>query len=154
MFIRSDAIRQWSPDHRLSMFFSYTPPTMSQVSLNSPVKTLSGKLNRQSDLVFVTRRQTERVSTRTLASSSSPDPSSSHPASSSPASCMDARSSSSPAQQRAQKDFVQLRRQAQYILATPSLRDRYLRQWTKQRKFHTLLGFIMHSLSASCIDAR
>ena len=154
MFIRSDAIRQWSPDHRLSMFFSYTPPTMSQVSLNSPLKTLSGKLNRQSDLVFVTRRQTERVSTRTLASSSSPDPSSSHPASSSPASCMDARSSSSPAQQRAQKDFVQLRRQAQYILATPSLRDRYLRQWTKQRKFHTLLGFIMHSLSASCIDAR
>ncbi len=118
---------------------------MSQVSLNSPLKTLSGKLNRQSDLVFVTRRQTERVSTRTLASSSS----------SSPASCMDARSSSpSPAQQRAQKNFVQLRRQAQYILATPSLRDRYLRQWTKQRKFHTLLGFIMHSLSASCIDAR
>lgn len=117
---------------------------MSQVSLNSPLKTLSGKLNRQSDLVFVTRRQTERVSTRTL-SSSSP---------SSPASCMDARSSSSPAQQRAQKDFVQLRRQAQYILATPSLRDRYLRQWTKQRKFHTLLGYIMHSLSASCIDAR
>ena len=117
---------------------------MSQVSLNSPLKTLSGKLKRHSDLVFVTRRQTERVSTRTLASSSS----------SSPASCMDARSSSSPAQQRAQKDFVQLRRQAQYILATPSLRDRYLRQWTKQRKFHTLLGFIMHSLSASCIDAR
>ena len=117
---------------------------MSQVSLNSPLKTLSGKLNRHSDLVFVTRRQTERVSTRTLASSSS----------SSPASCMDARSSSSPAQQRAQKDFAQLRRQAQYILATPSLRDRYLRQWTKQRKFHTLLGFIMHSLSASCIDAR
>ena len=117
---------------------------MSQVSLNSPLKTLSGKLNRHSDLVFVTRRQTERVSTRTLASSSS----------SSPASCMDARSSSSPAQQRAQKDFVQLRRQAQYILATPSLRDRYLRQWTKQRKFHTLLGFIMHSLSASCMDAR
>ena len=128
---------------------------MSQVSLNSPLKTLSGKLNRQSDLVFVTRRQTERVSTRTLASSSSPDPSSSHPASASPASCMDARSSSpSPAQQRAQKDFAQLRRQAQYILATPSLRDRYLRQWTKQRRFHTLLGFIMHSLSASCIDAR
>lgn len=129
---------------------------MSQVSLNSPLKTLSGKLNRHSDLVFVTRRQTERVSTRTLASSSSsPDPSSSHPASASSASCMDARSSSlSPAQQRAQKDFVQLRRQAQYILATPSLRDRYLRQWTKQRKFHTLLGFIMHSLSASCIDAR
>ncbi len=117
---------------------------MSQVSLNSPLKTLSGKLNRHSDLVFVTRRQTERVSTRTLASSSS----------SSPASCMDARSSSSPAQQRAQKDFIQLRRQAQYILATPSLRDRYLRQWTKQRKFHTLLGFIMHSLSASCMDAR
>ena len=129
---------------------------MSQVSLNSPVKTLSGKLNRQSDLVFVTRRQTERVSTRTLASSSSsPYPSSSHPASSSPASCMDARSSSlSPAQQQARENFVQLRRQAQYILATPSLRDRYLRQWTKQRKFHTLLGFIMHSLSASCIDAR
>ena len=128
---------------------------MSQVSLNSPLKTLSGKLNRHSDLAFVTRRQTERVSTRTLASSSSPDPSSSHPASASPASCMDARSSSpSPAQQRAQKDFAQLRRQAQYILATPSLRDRYLRQWTKQRKFHTLLGFIMHSLSASCIDAR
>lgn len=127
---------------------------MSQVSLNSPLKTLSGKLNRHSDLVFVTRRQTERVSTRTLASSS-PDPSSSHPASASPASCIDARSSSlSPAQQRAQKDFIQLRRQAQYILATPSLRDRYLRQWTKQRRFHTLLGFIMHSLSASCIDAR
>lgn len=127
---------------------------MSQVSLNSPLKTLSGKLNRHSDLVFVTHRQTERVSTRTLASSSSPDPSSSHPASASRASCMDARLSPSPAQQRAQKDFVQLRRQAQYILATPSLRDRYLRQWTKQRKFHTLLGFIMHSLSASCIDAR
>lgn len=129
---------------------------MSQVSLNSPLKTLSGKLNRHSDLVFVTRRQTERVSTRTLASSSSsPDPSSSHPASSSPASCMEARSSSlSPAQQQARENFVQLRRQAQYILATPSLRDRYLRQWTKQRKFHTLLGFIMHSLSASCIDAR
>ena len=128
---------------------------MSQVSLNSPLKTLSGKLNRQSDLVFVTRRQTERVSTRTLASSSSSSPASCMNArSSSPASCMDARSSSSPAQQRAQKDFVQLRRQAQYILATPSLRDRYLRQWTKQRKFHTLLGFIMHSLSASCIDAR
>lgn len=126
---------------------------MSQVSLNNPLKTLSGKLNRHSDLVFITRHRTERVSTRTLASSS-PDPSSSHPASASPASCMDARSSSSPAQQRAQKDFVQLRRQAQYILATPSLRDRYLRQWTKQRKFHTLLGFIMHSLSASCIDAR
>lgn len=127
---------------------------MSQVSLNSPLKTLSGKLNRHSDLVFVTRRQTERVSTRTLASSS-PDPSSSHPASSSRASCMDARSSSlSPAQQQARENFVQLRRQAQYILATPSLRDRYLRQWTKQRKFHTLLGFIMHSLSASCIDAR
>ncbi len=131
---------------------------MSQVSLNSPVKTLSGKLNRQSDLVFVTRHRTERVSTRTLASSSSSSsssPSSSHPASASPASCMDARSSApSPAQQRAQNDFAQLRRQAQYILATPSLRDRYLRQWTKQRKFHTLLGFIMHSLSASCIDAR
>lgn len=129
---------------------------MSQVSLNSPLKTLSGKLNRQSDLVFVTRRQTERVSTRTLASSSSsPDPSSSHPVSASPASCMDARSSSlSPAQQQARENFVQLRRQAQYILATPSLRDRYLRQWTKQRRFHTLLGFIMHSLSASCIDAR
>ncbi len=128
---------------------------MSQVSLNSPLKTLSGKLNRHSDLVFVTRRQTERVSTRTLSSSSSPDPSSSHPASASPASCMDARSSSlSPAQQQARENFVQLRRQAQYILATPSLRDRYLRQWTKQRKFHTLLGFIMHSLSASCIDAR
>lgn len=127
---------------------------MSQVSLNSPLKTLSGKLNRHSDLVFVTRRQTERVSTRTLASSS-PDPSSSHPASASPASCMDARSSSlSPAQQQARENFVQLRRQAQYILATPSLRDRYLRQWTKQRRFHTLLGFIMHSLSASCIDAR
>ena len=121
---------------------------MSQVSLNNPLKTLSGKLNRHSDLVFLTRHRTG-----TLASSS-PDPSSSHPASASPASCMDARSSSSPAQQRAQKDFVQLRRQAQYILATPSLRDRYLRQWTKQRKFHTLLGFIMHSLSASCIDAR
>ena len=117
---------------------------MSQVSLNSPLKTLSGKLNRQSDLVFVTRRQTERVSTRTLASSSS-----------FPASCMDARSSSlSPAQQQARENFVQLRRQAQYILATPSLRDRYLRQWTKQRRFHTLLGFIMHSLFASCIDAR
>ena len=129
---------------------------MSQVSLNSPLKTLSGKLNRHSDLVFVTRRQTERVSTRTLASSSSSSPASCMNArSSSHASCMDARSSSlSPAQQRAQKDFVQLRRQAQYILATPSLRDRYLRQWTKQRKFHTLLGFIMHSLSASCIDAR
>lgn len=129
---------------------------MSQVSLNSPLKTLSGKLNRHSDLVFVTRHRTERVSTRTLASSSSsPDPSSSHPASSSPASCMEARSSSlSPAQQQAQENFVQLRRQAQYILATPSLRDRYLRQWTKQRRFHTLLGFIMHSLSASCIDAR
>lgn len=129
---------------------------MSKVTLNSPLKTLSGKLNRHSDLVFVTRHRTESVSTRTLASSSSssPDPSSSHPASASPASCMDARSSSSPAQQRAQKDFVQLRRQAQYILATPSLRDRYLRQWTKQRRFHTLLGFIMHSLSASCIDAR
>ena len=129
---------------------------MSQVSLNSPLKTLSGKLNRQSDLVFVTRRQTERVSTRTLASSSSsPDPSSSHPASASPASCMDARSSSlSLAQQQARENFAKLRRQAQYILATPSLRDRYLRQWTKQRKFHTLLGFIMHSLSASCIDAR
>ena len=128
---------------------------MSQVSLNSPLKTLSGKLNRHSNLVFVTRHRTERVSTRTLASSSSsssssPDPSSSHPASVSPASCMDARSSSpSPAQQRAQNDFAQLRRQAQYILATPSLRDRYLRQWTKQRRFHTLLGFIMHSLSMS-----
>ena len=124
---------------------------MSQVSFNSPLKTLSGKLNRHSDLVFVTRHRTESVSTRTLASSSSsPDPSSSHPASASPTSCMDARSSSpSPAQQRAQKDFAQLRRQAQYILATPSLRDRYLRQWTKQRRFHTLLGFIMHSLSMS-----
>lgn len=128
---------------------------MSKVTLNSPLKTLSGKLNRHSDLVFVTRHRTESVSTRTLASSSSsssssPDPSSSHPASTSPASCMDARSSSpSPAQQRAQKDFAQLRRQAQYILATPSLRDRYLRQWTKQRRFHTLLGFIMHSLSMS-----
>ena len=65
---------------------------MSQVSLNSPLKTLSGKLNRHSDLVFVTRHRTERVSTRTLASSSSsPYPSSSHPASSSPASCIDAR---------------------------------------------------------------
>ncbi|MBR2285363.1 MAG: hypothetical protein IJ900_02410 [Paludibacteraceae bacterium] len=129
---------------------------MSKVTLNSPLKTLSGKLNRQSDLVFVTRHRTESVSTRTLTSSfSSPDPSSTHPASTSPASCMDARSSSpSPAQQRAQKDFAQLRRQAQYILATPSLRDSYLRQWTKQRRFHTLLGFIMHSLSASCIDAR
>ena len=129
---------------------------MSQVSLNSPLKTLSGKLNRHSDLVFVTRHRTESVSTRSLASSSSsPDTSSSHPASASPASRMDARSSSpSPAQQRAQNDFAQLRRQAQYILATPSLRDRYLRQWTKQRRFHTLLGFIMHSLSASCIDAR
>ena len=117
---------------------------MSKVTLNSPLKTLSGKLNRHSDLVFVTRHRTESVSTRTLSSSPS-----------SPASCMDARSSSpSPAQQRAQKDFAQLRRQAQYILATPSLRDRYLRQWTKQRRFHTLLGFIMHSLSASCIDAR
>ena len=123
---------------------------MSQVSLNSPLKTLSGKLIRQSDLVFVTRRQTERVSTRTLASSSSPDPSSSHPASASPASCMDARSSSpSPAQQQARENFAQLRRQAQHILATPSLRDRYLRQWTKQRQFHTLLGFIMHTLSMS-----
>lgn len=129
---------------------------MSQVSLNSPLKTLSGKLNRHSDLVFVTRRQTERVSTRTLSSSSSSSPASCMNArSSSPASCMDARSSSlSPAQQQARENFVQLRRQAQYILATPSLRDRYLRQWTKQRKFHTLLGFIMHSLSASCIDAR
>ena len=129
---------------------------MSQVSLNSPVKTLSGKLNRQSDLVFVTRRQTERVSTRTLASSSSSSPASCMNArSSSHASCMDARSSSlTPAQQQARENFVQLRRQAQYILATPSLRDRYLLQWTKQRKFHTLLGFIMHSLSASCIDAR
>ena len=130
---------------------------MSKVTLNSPIKTLSGKLNRQSDLVFVTRHRTERVSTRTLASSSSssPDPSSSHPASASPASRMDARSSSpSPAQQRARKDFAQLRRQAQYILATPSLRDRYLRQWTKQRRFHTLLGFIMHSLSASRMDAQ
>lgn len=128
---------------------------MSKVTLNSPLKTLSGKLNRHSDLVFVTRHRTERVSTRTLASSSSSSPSSSHPASASPASCMDARSSSpSPAQQRARNDFAQLRRQAQYILATPSLRDRYLRQWTKQRRFHTLLGFIMHSLSASCIDAR
>ena len=117
---------------------------MSQVSLNSPLKTLSGKLNRQSDLVFVTRHRTESVSTRTLSSSSA-----------SPASCMNARSSSpSPAQQRAQNDFTQLRRQAQYILATPSLRDRYLRQWTKQHRFHTLLGFIMHSLSVSCIDAR
>lgn len=139
---------------------------MSKVTLNSPLKTLSGKLNRHSDLVFVTRHRTESVSTRMLASSS---PSSSHPASASPASCMNARSSSpsspascmdarssslSPAQQRAQKDFAQLRRQAQYILATPSLRDRYLRQWTKQRRFHSLLGFIMHSLSASCIDAR
>ena len=121
---------------------------MSKITLNSPLKTLSGKLNRQSDLVFITRHRTERVSTRTL--SSSPDPSSSHPASSSPASCMDARSSPpSPAQQRAQKDFAQLRRQAQHILATPSLRDRYLRQWTKQRRFHTLLGFIMHTLSMS-----
>lgn len=129
---------------------------MSQVSLNSPLKTLSGKLNRQSDLVFITRRQTERVSTRTLASfsSSSPDPSSSHPASASPASCMDARSSSpSPAQQQAREDFAQLRRQAQYILATPSLRDRYLRQWTKQRQFHTLLGYIMHSLSSSPLSS-
>ena len=130
---------------------------MSKVTLNSPLKTLSGKLNRQSDLVFVTRHRTERVSTRTLSSSSSsssPDPSSSHPASASPASCMDARSSSpSPAQQRAQKDFAQLRRQAQHILATPSLRDRYLRQWTKQRQFHTLLGFIMHSLSMSHLSS-
>ena len=129
---------------------------MSKVTLNSPLKTLSGKLNRQSDLVFITRHRTESVSTRTLSSSSSShDPSSSHPASASPASCMDARSSSpSPAQQRAQKNFAQLRRQAQHILATPSLRDRYLRQWTKQHRFHTLLGFIMHSLSVSCIDAR
>lgn len=132
---------------------------MSQVSLNSPLKTLSGKLNRQSDLVFVTRHRTESVSTRTLSSSSPSSPASCMDArsssSASPASCMNARSSSpSPAQQRAQKDFTQLRRQAQYILATPSLRDRYLRQWTKQRRFHTLLGFIMHSLTASCIDAR
>lgn len=132
---------------------------MSQVSLNSPLKTLSGKLNRQSDLVFVTHRQTERVSTRTLASSSSSSSASCmdarSSASASPASCMDARSSSlSPAQQQARENFAQLRRHAQYILATPSLRDRYLRQWTKQRKFHTLLGFIMHSLSASCMDAR
>ena len=112
---------------------------MSKVTLNSPIKTLSGKLNRQSDLVFITRHRTERVSTRTLSSSSA-----------SPASCMDARSSSpSPAQQRAREDFAQLRRQAQHILATPSLRDRYLRQWTKQRRFHTLLGFIMHTLSMS-----
>ena len=124
---------------------------MSQVSLNSPLKTLSGKLNRQSDLVFVTRHRTESVSTRTLSSSSTSSPASRHiPSSASPASCMDARSSSpSPAQQRAQKDFAKLRRQAQHILATPSLRDRYLRQWTKQRRFHTLLGFIMHSLSMS-----
>lgn len=129
---------------------------MSKVTLNSPLKTLSGKLNRHSDLVFVTRHRTESVSTRTLASSSSSSPASCMNArSSSHASCMDARSSSlSPAQQQARENFVQLRRQAQYILATPSLRDRYLRQWTKQRKFHTLLGFIMHSLSASCMDAR
>ena len=113
---------------------------MSKVTLNSPLKTLSGKLNRQSDLVFVTRHRTERVSTRTLSSSSS----------SSPASCMNARSSSpSSAQQQARENFAQLRRQAQYILSTPSLRDRYLRQWTKQRRFHTLLGYIMHSLSSS-----
>lgn len=124
---------------------------MSKVILNSPIKTLSGKLNRQSDLVFVTRHRTESVSTRTLSSSSS---SSSHPASASPASCMDARSSSpSPAQQHAREDFAQLRRQAQHILATPSLRDRYLRQWTKQRRFHTLLGFIMHSLSSSPLSS-
>lgn len=131
--------------------------TMSKVTLNSPLKTLSCKLNRQSDLVFVTRHRTERVSTRTLSSSStssSPDPSSSHPASASPASCMDARSSSpSPAQQRARENFVQLRRQAQHILATPSLRDRYLRQWAKQRQFHTLLGYIMHSLSTSPLSS-
>ena len=113
---------------------------MSKVTLNSPLKTLSGKLNRQSDLVFITRHRTESVSTRTLSSSST----------SSPASCINTRSSSpSSAQQRAQKNFVQLRRQAQHILATPSLRDRYLRQWTKQRRFHTLLGFIMHTLSMS-----
>lgn len=125
---------------------------MSKVTLNSPLKTLSGKLNRQSDLVFVTRHRTERVSTRTL--SSSPDPSSSHPASASPASCMNARSSSPySAQQQAREDFVQLRRQAQHILATPSLRDRYLRQWTKQRQFHTLLGYIMHSLSSSPLSS-
>lgn len=125
---------------------------MSKVTLNSPIKTLSGKLNRQSDLVFITRHRTERVSTRTLSSSSSSslDPSSSHPASASPASCMNARSSSpSSAQQQAREDFAQLRRQAQHILATPSLRDRYLRQWTKQRQFHSLLGYIMHSLSMS-----
>lgn len=129
---------------------------MSKVTLNSPLKTLSGKLNRQSDLVFITRHRTESVSTRTLSSSSSssPDPSSSHPASASPASCMNARSSSpSPAQQQAREDFAQLRRQAQHILATPSLRDRYLRQWTKQRRFHTLLGFIMHSLSTSPLSS-
>ena len=111
---------------------------MSKITLNSPLKTLSGKLNRQSDLVFITRHRTESVSTRTLSSSASP------------ASCMDARSSSpSPAQQQARENFAQLRRQAQHILATPSLRDRYLRQWTKQRRFHTLLGFIMHTLSMS-----
>ncbi len=126
--------------------------TMSKVTLNSPIKTLSGKLNRQSDLVFITRHRTERVSTRTLSSSStssSPDPSSSHPASASPASRPVPSSSPSSAQQQARENFVQLRRQAQHILATPSLRDRYLRQWIKQRRFHTLLGYIMHSLSTS-----
>lgn len=107
---------------------------MSKVTLNSPVKTLSGKLNRQSDIVFVTRHRTERVSTRTLAS---------HPSH---------RSSPSPAQRQTRENFAILRRQAQYILATPSLRDPYLRQWTKQRKFHTLLGYIMHSLSSPSIE--
>ena len=133
--------------------------TMSKVTLNSPVKTLSGTLNRQSDLVFVTRHRTEHVSTRTLESSSPHRPSHlphralTHDNTPPSASCMDAQSSSpSPAQQQTRENFAILRRQAQYILATPSLRDSYLRQWAKQRKYHTLLGFIMHSLSSPDIE--
>ena len=132
---------------------------MSKVTLNSPVKTLSGKLNRQSNLVFVTRHRTEHVSTRTLESSSPHRPSHlphralTHDNTPPSASCMDAQSSSpSPAQQQTRENFAILRRQAQYILATPSLRDSYLRQWAKQRKYHTLLGFIMHSLSSPDIE--
>lgn len=100
---------------------------MSKVKFYSPTHTLSGTYHKGQALTFLTCERTKRVYTRIV----SPETYVRH----------------TTAQQIARNTFTELRQKAQHILNDPELRKMYQYQWTKQRKYKTLLGFVMHDLS-------
>ena len=100
---------------------------MSDIKFYGPVHTLSGKKYKDDNITFLTQERTRRVYTRM----SSPGQRAGH----------------TPAQQAARTAFTNLRHEAQAILADPQQRKTYFSRWKRQHRFHTLLGFIMHSLS-------